>query len=338
MKPAGALTAFMFMAATTLFAGSTVGVSAVASDQDAASTAVVAVDSADADCRQARPLRIAGSQIELAYDAGDFQLNRAQICSWIVDAARAVQVYYGRFPVPVVQLLIKPVDGARVSGGATFGHSQFQRPLMVIRLGRSADQQALDDDWVMTHEMVHLSVPSVAENSHWLEEGIATYVEPIARVQSGRLSAERIWHDMFKGMPQGLPGSGDAGLDRTPTWARTYWGGALFCLLADVEIRRRTGNAKGLQDALRGIQAAGGSIERDWPVQRVLQAGDAAVGVPVLTELYRRLATSPAPTPAELDTLWQQLGVRADGDGVRLIDDAPLAPIRRAITAAHAPA
>jgi len=31
-----------------------------------------------------------------------------------------------------------------------------------------------------------------------------------------------------------------------------YWGGALFCLQADLEVRKRTGNAKGLQDALRG--------------------------------------------------------------------------------------
>ena len=54
----------------------------------------------------------------------------------------------------------------------------------------------------------------------------------------------------------------DRGLDRTRTWGRTYWGGALFCLMADVEIRKQTGNRVGLQDALRTILSAGGSIDK----------------------------------------------------------------------------
>jgi hypothetical protein len=65
-------------------------------------------------------------------------------------------------------------------------------------------------------------------------------------------------------MRQGLPEVGDRGLDLTHTWGRTYWGGALFCLAADVEIRRRTGNTMGLQDALRAINKAGGTIESEW--------------------------------------------------------------------------
>ena len=38
-------------------------------------------------------------------------------------------------------------------------------------------------------------------------------------------------------------------------WAMTYWGGALFCLLADVEIREKTGNARAHDDALPAINA-----------------------------------------------------------------------------------
>jgi hypothetical protein len=71
-------------------------------------------------------------------------------------------------------------------------------------------------------------------------------------------------------MPQGLPQAGDRGLDHTPTWGRTYWGGAIFYLLADVKIRKRTRNRVGLQQALQGILAAGGNHEQDWPIQRIL--------------------------------------------------------------------
>src|SRR5260370_683666 len=121
---------------------------------------------------------------------------------------------------------------------------------------------------MMTHEMIHLTFPSVAEKHHWIEEGIATYVEPIARIRAGRLNASQMWADLMRDIPQGLPAAGDQGLDNTRTWGRTYWGGALFCLLADIGIRKHTGNAKGLQDALRAINRAGGTTGTHLALQR----------------------------------------------------------------------
>ena len=161
------------------------------------------------------------------------------------------------------------------------------------------------EDWVTTHEMVHLAFPSVAEEHHWSEEGLATYVEPIARARIGELSAKKVWGDMMDGMPKGLPEPGDRGLDFTHTWGRTYWGGALFCLLADVEFRKRTGNQRGLEDALRGILKAGGSIESEWTLARALEIADRAAGVSVLEELYEKMKA--APFAPDLGNLWQQL-------------------------------
>jgi hypothetical protein len=111
----------------------------------------------------------------------------------------------------------------------------------------------------MTHELVHTVMSSLADEHHWLEEGLATYVEPIARSQDGQLSAEKVWGSMASGMEQGEPGRRDRGLDQTHTWGRTYWGGAMFCLVADIEIRRATGNRKGLQDALARDCCGGGN-------------------------------------------------------------------------------
>ena len=136
---------------------------------------------------------------------------------------------------------------------------------------------------------------------------------------------------MFDAMAQGLPKSGDRGLDFTHTWGRTYWGGALYCLLADIEIRKRTGNRLGLENATRGILKAGGSIEVEWPLARALQVADQAVGVPVLEELYDQMKATPV-TP-DLHQIWKELGVDRQAGKVVLDDSAPLAPIRRAITA-----
>jgi hypothetical protein len=155
---------------------------------------------------------------------------------------------------------------------------------------------------------------------------MATYVEPLARA----LPPEKIWGDLVDGLPQGLPRPGDRGLDFTPTWGRTYWGGALFFLLADVEIHTRTRNQKGLRDALRGIVAAGGNMHEEWPIARVLAVADGATGVPVLRELYDQMKASPH--PVDLPDLWKRLGVVKEGGRVRFDDTAPLAAVRRAIT------
>jgi len=184
---------------------------------------------------------------------------------------------------------------------------------------------------MLTHEMIHLAFPYMTENHHWIEEGISVYVEPVARVQAGQLSATQMWHDVVRDMPQGEPEAGDQGLDHTRTWGRTYWGGAMFCLLADVRIREQTHNRKGLQDALRGILDAGGSIDEDWPIERALTAGDKATGTTVLTDLYREMRDKPA--PVDLGSLWQRLGIQRKADGsVELVAHAPLANVRQAIT------
>ncbi|HET7210889.1 MAG TPA: hypothetical protein VFI85_03980 [Methyloceanibacter sp.] len=122
-----------------------------------------------------------------------------------------------------------------------------------------------------------------------------------------------------------------AGSTARRTWGRTYWGGAIFCLLADVEIRKRTGNKAGLQQALRGILDAGGTIEQDWPIKRILEIGDKATGTTALADLYEKMRNAPY-APA-LDALWRDLGVLVQDGRVTFDEDAPLAPIRRAITA-----
>ena len=103
----------------------------------------------------------------------------------------------------------------------------------------------------------------------------------------------------------------------------------MFCLMADVEIHQRTRNRFGLQDAARAILRASGGLGTDWPIERVLKTGDAAVGTPVLEELYAQMKDTPM-TP-DLMGLWHKLGVEPDGTSVRLSDDAPLAQIRQAI-------
>lgn len=273
-------------------------------------------------------LEVAGGEIDVIFAPSDYRLSRDAILAWIKRSACAVSTFYGRFPVRHYRVTIFAAPGRHgVLSGTTWG---FGGAHSRIILGVDTRQGDLDGDWIMTHEMVHLAFPSVAKNQHWIEEGIATYVEPIARAEIGNYPVPQVWQDLVVGLPNGLPARGDAGLDHTPTCGRTYWGGAMFCLLADVGIRRRTNNHHGLADALRGILAAGGSIEVDWPLDRALKAADDAVGAPVMTELYSQMKS--APVEPDLVALWKTLGVEDRAGAVVFNDDAPEASIRRAIT------
>jgi hypothetical protein len=274
-------------------------------------------------------LEIGGAKIEVTFGSSEFDLPRERLLSWIQNAAKAVSRYYGAFPVPRMRIRVNSSERrSGVFGGTTWGRTP---PFTRIFVGRHTTDQQLAEDWMMTHELVHTAFPDVEEEQHWIEEGIATYVEPIARVQTGELTPQKIWADMARDMPQGEPKALDQGLDHTHTWGRTYWGGALFCLAAEVRIRQASGNRKGLQDALRAIQKAGGTIDNSWPLDRALELGDRATRTTVLTQLYAEMKDKPA--PVDLDALWQQLGVRKNGETVWLDDGAPLAGIRRAITA-----
>jgi hypothetical protein len=273
-------------------------------------------------------LQIGNSRIDVSLEEGELTLSHDELLSWVRDAAESVATYYLRFPVTHVALHLIVSDGQGVHGGRTFASDDGG--IIRIHVGRSTTAAQLAKDWMLTHEMVHLTFPSVTENHHWIEEGTATYVEPIARVRAKKFDARQMWFEVVRDMRQGLPQPGDQGLDHTHTWGRTYWGGALFCLLADIEIRKQTQNKMGLDDALRGILDAGGSMLHDWPLEKAFAAGDQATGTTVLETLYNKMKDQPY--PVDLPEIWQQLGIVPDGDTVRFVDTAPLAGIREGIT------
>jgi hypothetical protein len=295
----------------------------------AAAAATCAVAAAQ---RVPQVLTVDGVRLQIESSSDDFAAGGAVIQAWLQRSAAIVAAYYGRFPVAAVTIELRVESGAGVQGGSTYADPNA---LIRVRVGREVSAAQLADDWVMVHEMTHLALPDVGAEHAWLSEGLATYVEGIARVQAGNRTEQDVWAEELRQMPRGLPQTGDAGLDRTHTWGRTYWGGAMFCLMADVDIRRRTHNARGLQDAVRAITRASGGLKAEWPIERVLRTGDAAVGTSSLEDLYARMKdTDWAP---DLTALWSELGVTADGAVVHLSDAAPLASIRHAIMSPPAP-
>jgi hypothetical protein len=84
-----------------------------------------------------------------------------------------------------------------------------------------------------------------------------------------------------------------------------------------------------LEDALRGILDAGGNINEDWTIEKAFEIGDKAAGVDVLQKMYTDWKD--APMHVDLDVMWKNLGIEANGGTVVLKDDAPMSAVRRAV-------
>jgi len=275
-----------------------------------------------------RTIEIEGASVRVDFQSMDFKHGTAPIVTWIEHSMRTVARYYGQFPAKQLRINVSSRDGSRVRNGTTYGASV---PFIRLQLGRDVTADELLDDWVLVHEMIHLALPEVGDDHLWLTEGLSTYVEGIARVHVGDLRPERVWAEQMRSMPNGLPARGDEGLDHTHTWGRTYWGGALFCLLADVEIRKKTANRLGLRDAMRAVLRSSGGVSFEMPIDRIMKIGDEATGTTVLRDLYAQMKDKP--TWPDLPALWQQLGISERGDSVEFDDEAPLAATRKAIMA-----
>jgi len=272
-------------------------------------------------------LRIAGGEIDIALPDEKMAVSTQELLGWVKAAATAVSEYYGHFPVPRLTLRIRSAYGSGIHHGVTYPR---YGGLILITVGNETQVDDLKTDWTLTHEMIHLAFPSMDDDQHWIEEGISTYVEPVARAQVGNMPVDQVWREFIRDMPKGQPDYGDQGLDNTHTWGRTYWGGALFCLMADVQIREHTRNRKGLQDALRGILDKGGTITEDWKIEKALAAGDQATGTRVLKDLYHEMRDKPI--TVDLKQLWDKLGLASKDGKVVFNDKAVEASIRKAIT------
>lgn len=266
--------------------------------------------------------------VQLAIAANGLGLTREQAQDWVTASAGAVASYYrGHLPARHALVLLMTGSG-RETSGLTLGGGG---PAVLIRASSRITAATTRDDWVVTHELLHANFPDIGRAHAWLSEGLATYLEPIARARAGQLSETKVWRDLFDGLPQGLPQALDQGLEKTRTWGRTYWGGALFCLMADLTLREETGNQRSLDDVLLAIGNTGASDEDFWPLPRVLDMAERATGTQVLRELYERLAEKPG--TVDLPALFARLGVQKAGSSVIFDEAAPLAKIRRSITA-----
>ena len=199
---------------------------------------------------------------------------RADLVDWIGRTAEAEANWWQGFTARQSMVALVPTDARRATGyGRTVSGGGAT---VMVEVGRDVDRRRLFEDWVLVHELIHTGMPYLRGRATWFMEGAATYIEPILRARAGWLREEDVWREWIAEMPQGAAvfatGLGSA------SGRQNYWGGALFMLLADLELRRGSDGAKGLEDCLAGALWAGLDGARRMTLPEYAAACDRAVG------------------------------------------------------------
>jgi hypothetical protein len=275
---------------------------------------------------------VPGAKLDVALLGAPLGMGDAATLQWIKGGASCVAGLFGRFPTDAAVFVV-PVHGA---DEVVFGRvMSLAGPSVVLLFGDASRAERARDDWVVVHELFHLGCPSFVGEGHWLEEGLATYYEPIMRERAGWMTARELWSHFAREMPRGLRKGGDpASLEQRDDIDSTYWGGALFALLADVKIRAATRGARSLDDVVRAALSRLGDASHAVRLAEFLRIGDEATGTRVLAEVHDAWAVRGE--NVDVAALWRELGVVAQKTPAGLVeleDGAPLAAVRSGISA-----
>lgn len=230
---------------------------------------------------------------------------------WIKDAAGAVALLGGRMPLNAIQVIILPSHGKGIGYGfATQGGGGS----VVLYVGRDVTEANLRKDWVAVHELLHLGMPMLDDESKWLAEGLSTYYEPFLQAKAGLQTPASVWEQMYDGFARGRKQQSErtlraecASIRENYAFQRVYWGGAAIALLADVAARRNGSSLDAEILAIREccldaleILAADDLLARKRPDGTLMTPHLSAtaapyvdsVGFPETDELFRELGLS----------------------------------------------
>ncbi len=250
---------------------------------------------------------------------------RADLADWVKRTAEAQTNWWQGFTARQSLVALVPTNARRAIGyGRTVSGGGAT---VMVEVGRDVDRRRLFEDWVLVHELIHTGMPYLRGRATWFMEGAATYIEPILRARAGWLSEEDVWREWIADMPQGA-GAFATGL-ASASGRQNYWGGALFMLLADIDLRRDSDGARGLEDCLAGALWDGFDGSKRMTLPEYATACDRAAGTGTVSRLMARHLE--AGQPIDLDALWRALGVARQGGRIVFDDSAPLAKWRQMI-------
>jgi len=285
---------------------------------------------------------VADSDLTIVLLATRDSLELAPLAEWVRGTAENIALTYGRFPNPNANVVLIPARNFGWDSDVAVPYGQVVRDggetieLMINPRRPVAD---FYKEWTPTHEFSHLLLPYLDRKQRWISEGFAQYYQNVLLARAGQYTAEDAWQRIYAGLERGrdsAPGlspNDAAGARERNTRMKVYWSGAAIALLADVELRSRSGNDESLDQVLGQLQACCLPSRRRWSGPRLFEKLDSFLSIPVFMPLYEEYANTDG--FPDMSPVLDELGVSVDENGVTLNTNSSLADIREAISAAR---
>jgi len=284
-------------------------------------------------------LSVPGARLRVALPSSRSAIDRSVVLAWLEAAATDVSLAYGRFPNPSPLVVVIPASTEgrwRSTSAVPFGR--------VIRDGGEAIELFVDPgrplpdylgDWTATHEFSHLMLPYLERDARWVSEGFAQYYQNVLMARSGSYTPTEAWQKILAGLARGEASGpelspNEAAAMRRGARMKVYWSGAALALIADVELRRRSGGTETLDDVLDRLQRCCLPSSRSWTGEEFFARLDALLDEPLFLPLYRNYADRPG--FPDTGRIVDDLGIVAAGDGLHFDQSAELARVRDDIT------
>lgn len=284
---------------------------------------------------------VPGATLRVSLLRGQSAIDQEAVLNWIRLVATDISQAYGRFPNPAPQIIVVPVAGNRHNSAVPFGR--------VIRDGGVTVQLFIDPektlaeymgDWRATHEFSHLMLPVLNRRHRWISEGFAQFYQNILLARSGIYEDLFAWQKLYDGFESGResrpelsPNAAAEGGIRSGQM-KVNWSGAAVALMADVQLRERSGGTESLDTVLGQLQQCCLPADRMWSGIELFKKLDSLIDKPVFMPLYRRYAdTAGFPDTSEL---LARLGLSVSDGNVYFRRNGELREIRATMTRARA--
>lgn len=237
--------------------------------------------------------------LDISFSESVNEGKAAALTAWLQSVAASIENVYGRFPLPEVRVRVvanrrgphggdSPVPFGRVTrkGGEVVE--------LFVNLNRPIED--FYGDWTATHEFSHLLLPRISYEQRWIAEGFASYYQNVLMARNGNYTIEQALKKLSEGFARGRASRPELSPNEAAREGvskaryKIYWSGAAIALLADVELRRRSGGSESLDAVLGRFQECCLPSHRRWSGTELFTKFDSLIDEPVFMPLYRRYA------------------------------------------------
>jgi len=240
-----------------------------------------------------------GATIQIEFASHVDKGTSQDVTTWIKDIATQVSTLYGRFPIATPRVVIIPTTTNRWGDDSPVPFGRVtRRGGETVELYVDIDRPISDmyADWTATHEFSHLLLPRISWRQKWIAEGFASYYQNVLMARTGQYTQEQALRLLSEGFGRGRHSrpelSPNQAAEEGVRQARykIYWSGAAIALLADIELRERSGGRESLDTVLGKFQHCCLPASKRWSGTEFFRHLDSLIESPVFMPLYRQHA------------------------------------------------